>query len=312
MPANVTPHRIVSMLPSATEIVHGLGLSSSLVGISHECDFPSSIQNLPVVTFAHIDASAPSAQIETDVQARLAQSLSIYGIHHNRLRQLQPKTIITQTQCEVCAVSLADVEACLRNDQEIQAELLVLAPNTLAEVWEDIRKVARSLDVLARAEALLKELDERLDSIKRRTVGKPVRRVLMMEWIDPLMAAGNWIPELVQIAGGTSLFGQTGVHSDWLEWSAIQAADPDIIIVTPCGFDLPRTLSEIPPLFRHSGWAELTAVKTGNVFAVDGNAFFNRPGPRLVESTEILAEILHPDRFDFGHAEKDWQRCPGI
>ncbi len=305
------PHkdaRIVCLLPSATEIIEGLGLASQIVGRSHECDYPANILSVPEITFAHVNSSAPSDRIDTDVKGRLAQGLSLYGIHERRLQEARPDYIITQTQCDVCAVSLADVKGFVEQNLRLDAELLVLAPSILEEVWQDIRNVSQAIGVAERGETLITSLESRLASIRQKTRSLVLPRVAMIEWTAPLMAAGNWVPELVEIAGGQNVLGTTGVHSNWLKEGELNAADPDHIIVAPCGFDLDRTKQEMAPLVGLSGWQDLRAVQAGQVYAVDGNAFFNRPGPRLVESTEILAEILHPSQFSFGHADRSWQR----
>ena len=299
---------IVTMLPSATEIIDRLSLTDHLVARSHECDYPPKIQGLPIATFANIDSKAPSQVIDTEVQSRLAKGLSLYGIHQELLRKLQPDFIVTQTQCDVCAVSLADVKSFLKEEVGISAELIVLEPNTLEDVWQDIRNVSQTIGVPQRGIDLVAALQERLHSIQSQTQSLPRPRVAMIEWTEPLMAAGNWVPQLVTIAGGENLLGVTGVHSNWMSEDDLIASKPDVIIVTPCGFDLERTKSEMTGLARLPRWSQLNAVKNEQVFAVDGNAFFNRPGPRLVESAEILAEILHPSHVSFGHAEIAWQQ----
>lgn len=299
--------RIVSMLPSATEIIDGLGLTDRLVGRSHECDFPSEIAKVPIVTFANIDSKAGSRSIDLEVQERLKKGLSLYGIHQELLRELNPDFIITQTQCDVCAVSLADVTSFLREEIGLSAELVVLAPNTLDDVWQDIRNVAETIGIPERGIDLTSRLKERLHAIQSQSQKYSRPRVAMIEWTDPLMAAGNWVPQLVSIAGGENLLGEVGIHSNWMSEGELVASDPDVIIVTPCGFDLERTKEEMAALARLPRWSQMKAVQKGHVFAVDGNSFFNRPGPRLVESAEILAEILHPDHFAFGHADKAWQ-----
>ena len=297
---------VVSLLPSATEIVHGLGHSNWLTGRSHECDFPTNIDTVPIVTYATIDTTASSRSIDIAVKKRLSQSLSLYGIEKERLRAAEPDVIITQTQCDVCAVSLRDVQAFLKDDLDINAELVVLEPHRLEDIWTDIHRVSKALHQPNDGVGLVDQLKKRLDAIARESHALEPPSVAMIEWIDPLMAAGNWIPELVKTAGGTNLFGKTGYHSGWLEWETLKEADPDVIVVAPCGFDLQRTLQEIETLERLEGWPQLRAVRNHRVYAVDGNAFLNRPGPRLVESAEILAEILHPKVFSFGHSNQDW------
>ncbi len=300
------------MLPSATEIVHALGLIDYLVGRSHECDYPPRVLELPAVTYAYIDSQASSRMIDQAVKKRAQQGLSLYGIHKDLIRKLNPDFIVTQTQCDLCAVSLRDVQTFLKNDVGVSAELLVFSPNALNDVWRDIRNAGALFGVSKRAESIVDKLETRLSSVKRKTQSLPSFTVAMIEWTAPLMAAGNWTPELIALAGGRDVFGQAGVHSASIQPDDLQKANPDFVIVAPCGFDLCRTEREMRFLARQDGWAGLKAVQKGQVYAVDGNAFFNRPGPGLVESAEILAEILHPESFDFGHCANAWRQwlCP--
>ena len=296
---------VVSMLPSATEIIDSLGLTDSLVGRSHECDFPSDIKGRPAVTFAHIDATVSSAIIDASVKKRLAQGLSVYGIHEALLESLDPDVIVTQTQCEVCAVSVREVKEYLRKDRGLKAELVILAPNRLDDVWEDILKVAKALGVQDRGRAIVSKIRERMAAIEDRSKGLRPPSVAFVEWLDPLMAAGNWVPEIIRIAGGDNLFGTHGVHSGWIEWEDLTATAPEVVVVAPCGFDLPRTEHEV---LHSPQWSEFGARYDGNVYLVDGNSYFNRSGPRLVDSTEIVAEILHPEVFNFGHQGYGWKK----
>jgi iron complex transport system substrate-binding protein len=300
--------RIVSLLASATEIVASLGLAQYLVGRSHECDFPPGVRALPVLTEPRIATDRASALIDRDIKAILAQALSVYRVDGAQLQLLQPDVIVTQTQCEVCAVSLGDVEQALAEWTGARPSVVSLQPNGLADVWEDIRRVAAALDAPQRADSLLVRLRRRIDAIAA-AVPQQDRRpsVACIEWIEPLMAAGNWVPELVALAGGQNLFGIAGRHSPWMSWAELVAADPEIILVLPCGFDIARSRAEMPALTQRPEWRQLRAVRNSAVFLCDGNQYFNRPGPRLVESLEILGEILHPRRFDFGHRGRGWE-----
>ncbi len=238
----------------------------------------------------------------------MQRGLSVYDVDAERLRELEPSAILTQDQCEVCAASLEDVEKALREWLGSRPNVVSLSPATLSDVWEDIGRVAEALGVRERGRAVSEELSDRLTAVTERTLRLKERPVVAcVEWIDPLMAAGNWVPELVTLAGGQSLFGEVGKHSPWLEWAQLRDADPDVIALMPCGFDRARTRSELGPLVARPGWSELRAVRGGRVAVTDGNQFFNRPGPRLVESLEILAEILHPDAVDFGHRGVGWE-----
>jgi iron complex transport system substrate-binding protein len=300
--------RIASLLPSTTEIVCALGQGASLVGRSHECDFPPEVAALPALTESKLDPRAASPAIDDRVKQLVREGLSIYRVDAERLRELAPSVVLTQDHCDVCAASPKDVEAALQDWTGGRPRVISLAPCTLADVWGDLVTVATALGVPERGEALAHELASRLTDVSERTLRiRPRPSVAAIEWTQPLMAAGNWMPELIALAGGRNSFGETGLHSPWLEWEALRAADPDVIVVLPCGFDLARTRREMAPLAASSGWSELRAVRAGRVFLTDGNQFFNRPGPRLVESLEILAEILHPEGFPARHRGTGWE-----
>ena len=301
-------HRVVSLIASATEIVAALGCADQLVGRSHECDYPPGIERLPACSEAKLDVNGTSRQIDDRVKAILRDAVSVYRVFPEKLEELQPSVVITQTQCEVCAVSLKDVEAAVCEMVSSQPQIVALEPNWLADVWSDIRAVAAALDVPQRGEVLIAASQQRLAELRATTSPLPHKpTIACIEWIDPLMAAGNWVPELVAIAGGKNVFGTAGEHSPWMTWEELRTADPDVIAVLPCGFDIPRTRQEMPALTEHPEWSQLKAVRNGRVYVTDGNQYFNRPGPRLVESAEILAEILHPTEFEFGHAGGGWQ-----
>ena len=289
--------RVVSLIASSTEIVYALGQGASLVGRSHECDHPAEVRALPILTEAKVDASASSGSIDAQVKGLLKDAVSVYRVDGDKLRALAPDVILTQTQCEVCAVSLKDVEAALGKEFGTAAKVVALEPNCLADVYADVRKVAGSLAVPAEGEALVARLQARMRAVAEKARPLPTTRVACIEWLDPLMAAGNWIPELVTLAGGENLFGEAGKHSPWMDFDALRRADPDVVVAMPCGFDLARTARETRALLKSPAWKALRAVRERRVYAVDGNQFFNRPGPRLVESLEILAAILHPHEF---------------
>ncbi len=301
-------HRIVSLLPSTTEIACALGFEGDLVGRSHECDHPLDVRDLPALTEAKLDASRPSLEIDQRVKRLVELGLSVYRVDAERLRALAPSAILTQDQCEVCAASLSDVEAALEAWTGSRPRIVSLDPRTLDDTWADVERVGRALGVGARGRALARELRSRADALTARAAaagGTP--SVACVEWIDPLMAAGNWMPELVERAGGRSLFGAPGEHSPWLEWSALRAADPDVVVLLPCGFDLARTRTELAPLRSQPGFESLRAVREGRVYLTDGNQYFNRPGPRLIDSLEILCELLHPEAFQARHRGSGWE-----
>lgn len=302
--------RIVSLIPSATEIVASLGLDQYLVGRSHECDYPESVKALPVCTEPKFEPEGDSREIHDRVTQLLQSALSVYRVKTDVLEQLQPTHILTQAQCEVCAVSLGDVEAAVGELTGDRPHIVSLQPNLLIEVWDDFQKVAVAIEGeagIARARGATAPLHHRLHVLSNQTQSLPQPTVACIEWPDPLMAAGNWVPELVQLAGGRSLFGTVGQHSPWLDWPSLVAADPECIVLMPCGYDLAKTAIESKPLTNHAEWSQLQAVKNQQVFLTDGNQYFNRPGPRLVDSAEILAEICHPDQCSFGYRDKGWQ-----
>lgn len=300
--------RIVSLLPGGTEIICALGVSDWLVGRSHECDFPAKIDNRPVCSFPRLHVNGTSQGIDEGVRGIVRRGLSIYEVREDVLKSLRPDFIITQTQCEVCAVSEKDVEQAICDWTGRRPEIISLRPSLLEDVWSDIQRVADALEIPREGRRLVDSLRSRMRAVADQAVSvqnKPT--VATIEWIDPLMSAGNWMPQLIAMAGGENLFGEQGDHSPWMEWSSLCAADPYLVLIIPCGFDLGRTLEESRTLENLDGWRELRAVKAGRCYAADGHHYFNRPGPRLAESLEIVAEILHPAHFDFGHHEDCWR-----
>lgn len=309
--------RLISLLASATEIIAALGCLDQLVGRSHECDYPPSVQFLPVVSTVLINTNTSSAQIDAQIK-QLAQetrdpenaalrALSIYAIDVAQLKALRPDVIFTQTQCEVCAVSERDVMQAVKQLTGLEPRIISLSPYRLSDVWEDVLRVGQVLERSALAEALVQDYQQRLTHLKDTTAKlgeKP--RVTVLEWIDPLMAAGNWTPELVAYAGGENIFGEIGLHSPWISWEELLAADPDVIVLSPCGYTLERTLGDIPLLQKHRMWQSLSAVRNGRVFAIDGNAYLNRSGPRLVESAELLARVFWNEKLNIEVDANAW------
>jgi iron complex transport system substrate-binding protein len=300
--------RIVSLLPGATEILAALGLTEAIVGRSHECDYPPEIQDRPVCTSARLNSLASSAQIDRDVNDLLQSALSIYQIKTDVLEQLQPTHILTQDQCDVCAVNLKEVEQAVESLTHIHPQIISLKPNVLADVFADIETVADAVKVDSRR--LVEDLESRIKICQQKIVGLSITElptVACIEWIDPLMTASNWVPELVTLAGGQPLFSSAGQPSGRITWETLVATNPDVIIFMPCGLDLNRTRSEALTLTERPEWENLRAVKTRRVYITDGNAYFNRPGPRLIDSQEILAEILHPEIFQYGYKGTGWE-----
>lgn len=299
--------RIVSLLPSATEIVAALGLTEALVGRSHECDYPPEVKQLPICTEARIDATKPSVVIDADIQTLLQATLSIYQIKTDVLKKLKPTHIITQDLCDVCAVNFVEVQKAMNQLTDSNPEIISLQPNQLSDIWQDLQKVAQTLGV--DPQPILDRLHSRIDFCQQKVKSLPnykIPTVAAIEWVEPLMIAGNWIPELIQLAGGKCLFNQGGKNSTYLAWEKILTADPDYLIVMPCGFDLERTKRESQTLKENPYWSNLQAVRQNQVLVADGNAYFNRPSQRLVDSLEILAEMLHPKLFNFGYRGFAW------
>ena len=283
--------RIVSLLPSATEIVCALGCAGELVARSHECDFPSRVTALPVCTSPKVDTHGDSIAIHESVTRILENDVSVYNVDSQLLRELRPDVIVTQIQCDVCAVSLRDVEASIAQWIGVSTPRIVaLNPSTIDSICDDITAVGRAID--RDASSLVREIRERISAIAARKRPAIRPRVATIEWISPLMTAGNWIPELIELAGGEDCFGVAGQHSSWIDLEAFAKADPDIIVIFPCGFSIDRTLQDMPLLETQPLWRELRAVRNGRVFVEDGNQYFNRPGPRIVESLEIFAGIV--------------------
>lgn len=302
MPA--TP-RIISLLPSATEIVCALGAADSLVGISHECDFPPAIRDRPVLTRSTIDSTATSRAIDTAVRAVIANALSVYAVDADRLAQLAPDVIVTQDLCEVCAVSLDDVRAAVaRIAQRDDVRIVSLRPTRLADVLGDLERVAAGIDAVERGAAVRAELERRIAAIGRRAGALASRpRVVSIEWIDPLMIGGTWMPEIIELAGGLAVGVPAGAPAPTIAPGDLAALAPDVVVIKPCGFTLARALEECAVIERNVLGA---LSRRARVYATDGNAYFNRPGPRLVESLEIMAACVHPERFaDFGRVHQD-------
>lgn len=287
--------RIASLLPSATEILCALGLADQVVGVSHECDFPPEIVGRPVLTAAKIDPRASSAEIDAAVQRLVRDGLSVYRIETATLRAARPDLIVTQDQCEVCAVSFTEVERATRELLDVPAAIVSLTPNRLDDVLADFARVADAAGVSAAGAQLVAASRERLQRIGRKVAHARSRpRVACLEWLDPLMVAGNWLPEMVALGGGTYDFVAPGAHSPALAWEALTAAQPDVVIVMPCGFTLEQTRRELPTLTARPEWQALPAVRNGRAYAIDGNAYVNRPGPRIVDSAELLAGLIQP------------------
>ena len=305
--SNMPNQRIISLLPAATEMICALGLEHQLVGRSHECDYPSSIVNLPVCSSAKFISGSNSAEIDKQVKEILSDSLSIYEVDSALIKQLSPDIIITQAQCEVCAVSLNDVELALKDLLEKECQIISLEPHGLDDIYREIQLLADHLGVPEEGVELLELSEERINIIRHKLKFISERpSVACVEWLSPLMIAGNWTPEIVEIAGGTPVLTLAGKHSSYINFEDIVKANPDILVIMPCGFSIQRTLQEINLLIDLPGWSDLKAVQNQKIFVVDGNQYFNRSGPRITDSIEIMAEIINPKQFVFGYEGNGW------
>jgi iron complex transport system substrate-binding protein len=288
--------RIISLLPSATEIICALGLGDQLVGVTHECDYPEFVRSLPKVTTTLIPTTATSGEIDVLVRERLKSQRALYSLDLPVLEQLAPDLIVTQALCDVCAVAEAEVEtaACRLPGRP---RVVNLEPTSLQDVFETLRLVGRAARVEARADAVVRSLRERVEAVAMRVARVHRPRVLLLEWLEPLFSCGHWSPELVALAGGDEAIGKPGARSRMLSWAEVAAARPEVVVLACCGFGVARTLADVPLLHTRQEWLTLPAVRAGRVFVVDGSAYFSRPGPRLVDSLETLAHALHPDVY---------------
>lgn len=292
-------NRVASLLPSATEIVCAVGAEGDLVGISHECDFPDGIRHLPALTRARLRPVTSSREMDQEVRSILQDALAVYDIELARLEEARPDVIVTQDLCDVCAVSFNDVCAATAALVNQKIRIVNLHPQRLADIWADIAHVAEALGRVAEGACVVRDLQGRTTEITNRSAGRADRpRVVSIEWLDPVMLGGMWMPELIDRAGGVPLVTRAGDHAPTLTRDALLALTPDVVLITPCGFPLQRTIEELSVLPTSLPWESWRAVQEGRVYVADGNAYFNRPGPRIVESLEILAACLHPEAFD--------------
>jgi iron complex transport system substrate-binding protein len=304
--------RIVTLLPAATEIVAGLGRAEAIVGRSHECDYPPGIEHLPVVTRPRSQVAAVlergGGAIHATISDLLARALSIYEVDVGTLAQLAPDVIVTQAQCAVCAIDIDTLEEAVRDIAVPRPRLISLTATSLAGVLDDIGRIGEAIEADDAAARLCESISQQMQGVTRRTAHAPKPQIACLEWLDPPMGAGNWMPELARLAGGESLFGTAGQHTPWLDLKDLHRADPAVILVMPCGFSLDRAERELSRCWSRLEFEGLLATRSNSVFVADGQALFNRPGPRLVESVQVLAEILHPELCRFGHEGRFWRR----
>lgn len=294
-------NRIVSLLPAATEILCFLGLEDRLVGVSHQCGQANALAGKPQVTFSSLTATATSGQIDAEVRALTARGEPLYGIDEEVLAALRPELIVTQAQCDVCAVRFEDVLAAARRiAPDGSIKVVALKPATLEDILQDILRVGRAAGVGDIAAERVAGLRQRIDAVQRATLAIPSSqrpRVAVIEWMEPLMIAANWTPELVVLAGGEYALAEGGRHSDYAKWEVVRRYDPHVLLVAACGFDLPRTVTEAQQFAALPGWNELRAVREGHVWAIDGDVHLNCPSPGVVDTLELLGHLLHPERM---------------
>ena len=298
--------RVLSLLSSTTEIVYALGCENLLVGRSHECDYPKSALKLPICTQPKFNVKGSSQEVDGEVKSILQNALSLYNIDENLLKKLKPDIILTQSQCEVCAVSEKDVIAVVENITGISPLIISVKPNCLEDVYNDIITIAEVLEVKNTGMDIVSSLKMRMKKTINFINHEVSLSVATIEWIDPLMAAGNWVPEMIKMTGAKNLFGEPGKHSPWMKYGDLLKKDPEVIIIMPCGYDIQKSIIEIKMLSKKKDWQKIRAVKNDKVFITDGNQYFNRPGPRLVESLEILVEILNFKESNFKHNNTGW------
>jgi len=296
--------RICSLLPAATEIAFALGLGDAVVGVTHECDYPPQAKKKPVVVTSVIDAARmTSGEIDRKVGEALQTGKGLYSIDEAAFIDAAPDLILTQGLCDVCALDYNEVVKAAAKLSR-QPAILSLNPHGLADMLDDIRRVGVATERLIAAEALVQDLQRRIDRVAHaRPAHRP--RVVCLEWYEPLYAAGHWAPEMVELAGGEDMLGRQGEPSSKVEWRAVVAARPEVILLMPCGFDVRRTVKEATSLREREGWNDLPAVRAGKVFAVNGNAYFSRPGPRLIDGLEILAQLIRPEEIAWSLSPAD-------
>jgi iron complex transport system substrate-binding protein len=291
--------RIVSFLPAGTEMVHALGAGNELVGRSHECDYPYGVESLPVVSRPALDLDGASPEeIDLAVAERMNSGDTLYTIDEVLLRDLRPDVILTQNLCRVCAPSGDELTRAVRKFS-LRPEVLFLTPKSIAEIEGNVVAVGQAIGRLSEAKALVRSNQERLSRVRTAIAGAPLRRVVFLEWTDPLFCGGHWVPEMISLAGGEDPLGRPGEDSVRIDWDDVTAAKPEAIIVSPCGYRLDRAVELARQMPRLSATA---------LYAVDANAYFARPGPRVVEGVELLAYLFHPDLIGWPHAGRPWEQ----
>jgi iron complex transport system substrate-binding protein len=301
--------RVISLLPSATEMIYALEAQNCLVGKSHECDFPEESAAIPTVSSSSISNSLSSLEIDNLVKEKVWEALSLYELNIDLIKQLQPDLIITQDQCKVCAIHLSDLESLIEKELGYQPKIVSFQPSSLDDFYANFRELGILLEQEEQASNLLEEYSDRIEIIKHKVKFVKHRpQILCIEWMEPLMSAGHWTPELIQIAGGEAVLSKSFNKSEYINIEDIIAAQPDGILIAPCGFTLERTRTELDALLNQEAWQGLKAVQKGHVFIADGNRFFNRSGPGLIDTAEMIAEILQVNQFYYGMEGHYWEQ----
>ena len=293
--------KLVTLLPSATEIIAKLGLEKNLVGVSHECDFPQTVQSLPKLTSSSVNINLSSTKIHESVLEVVKSAISVYNLDIELLKSLQPDFIITQDLCDVCAVSFDQVEQACQEVLDTDARIISLKPKLLDDIWNDIQNVADQLSVPEQGHTFFEEVKERINSVKSRLQNRNRSKILTIEWIDPIYIGGMWLPEMIDIVGGEVCFAESGEKAPVVSREDLEKVEPDVVVVKPCGYKLEQTLKETDLLKKQLPvWK-----KPPRIYMVDGNSYFNRPGPRILDSLEILAYCTYPEMFsEFGERYK--------
>jgi len=293
--------KVVSLLPSATEIISRLGLEKNLVGVSHECDFPESVALLPKLTSSSINAELSSSNIHKSVMEVMKRAVSVYDLDLELLTSLKPDFIITQDLCDVCAVSFEQVEQACQEVLDKNVRIISLKPKVLGDIWDDMQNVADQLSVTEKGREFHEEMESRIKALKTRQRDGTSPKVLTIEWIDPIYIGGMWLPEMIAIVGGQVCIAESGQPAPVVTREDLEKIEPDVVVIKPCGYKLEQTLKELELLKKQlPDWE-----KPPRTYLVDGNSYFNRPGPRILDSLEILAYCTYPDLYlDFGECYK--------
>ncbi len=302
--------RILSLLPGATEVVCKLEATDQLVGRSHECDYPPEVQQLPACTEPKYEIEFSSADTDRRIKELIREGLSVYKVDADFIARLQPDLIITQDHCEACAVSYNEIEQAVKAHLDKKVQIVDFGPSNLSELYDKIQDIADAVNKSNNGRSLVKQMQNSFQELRTDTSRDNRPEVALLEWLDPLMSSGNWLPKLVEIGGGKPVLSNVGGHAGVIDMNALLEADPEIILLAPCGYSIEETRQHLEEVTNHPDWSQLQAVQNNQVYIVDANHYFNRPGPRLVNSAQIVAEILHLDQFSPSHLNSGWISMP--